>query len=417
MLGRHWVVIVCLALAGLGGTAYWQMQRMIHQATRDLAQADEAWRRGDWGAARTLAQAAAANGSASQQVREQAWSLIGRSYLSDPALPRSEMLPLAIPFLTQVPANSRVFPEVAVALARDKFFNGRNPKEAEEWIAEGLRWHPSDWRLRNWRITRAAVSTRLPLVEADFLATDPNIATEDLKPFLRAWLLCHFAPLAIETEFDRSFGVAGQTEETNDTIRLERWVTLNRIHAQDPGYSAAIAQWYLDRSQPAVAWEYLQGGQMVAESRPDALYLSVLLRALCEAGKVDDARRVLTPLMQLPPNYWQPVGQARVALADQRFELAIKHLQSARNIWPGRLDPWVSVTLEHLYRSSADAAALASADALREERRWLEEQQRIVAQAADRLSDPDCRRQLTDLFQALDRPVELEWLNRIPTSP
>jgi tetratricopeptide (TPR) repeat protein len=417
MSGRHWILVVGLLPIGLCGLAYWQVQRMVHQATRDLKEAEEAWQRSDRQAVRTLAQAAAANGSASQQVREQAWSLAGRSYLFDSALPRSESLPLAMSFLTQVPANSRFFPEVAVALADDKLFNGRNLKEAEQWVAEGVRWHPGDWRLRNWRINRAAIDGRLPLVEADFLATDPMIPGADPETFLRNWLLCHFCPLTVETEFDRRFGVAGQSEQTNDAIRLERWVTLNRMQLQNPGYYAAIAQWYLERSQPTVAWEYLQAGQSVAEDRPDALYLSVLVRALCEAGKIDDARRVLVPLLQLPPNYWQHVAQARLALAEQRTELAIEKLEVARKIWPGRLDEWVSATLEQLYRSSGDATALEQADALLAERRWLQTQQPIVARAVQQFTDPESRRQLVDLFNALERPVELEWLNRIGREP
>lgn len=406
---RRSVVITVLVLSGLGGLIQYWWQHMEHLAAVDLAQAEQAWVRKDWAAVRVWGEMAG-DKARTAALRDRAWSLVGRSYLVEPGVPRSKSLPVAMEYLTRVAATSREFPEIALVVAHDKLFSGRNPQEAASWINEGLRWHPSHWRLRLWQIQTATVEGKLPLVEPSFLATDPKIPGTEWDLFLRTWLLCHFAATEVETDFDRNFGVAGQTEATNDVIRLERWITLNRIHAQDPGHYAAIAQWYLDRAQPTVAWEYLKAGQSAAEIRPNALYLSVLIRALCEADRVEDARRVVILLGRLPAHYWQPVARARVALAEHQPERAMEQLETARKIWPGRLDDGVSQLLEQLYRQQGGPTALAQAEELAADRRWLAEQRQLVAQAQQRWSEPEYRQQLASLLKKLDRPIELEWL-------
>ncbi|MDP1564525.1 MAG: hypothetical protein Q8M16_24355 [Pirellulaceae bacterium] len=348
-----------------------------------------------------------------QEHREEAWYLTGRAYLEDQQLARIDRLPKAMEFLAKVPQQSSWYPQTALAMANDKLFEAKSSREALQIIDEALRDWPHDAGLNAWKLIWMTVTNRTALAEPYFRA-GANSHGPDAEKLLQVWLQSQFAPHDLETQFDRQLGVAGSQESTTDAIRLERWTTLKRMNLAEPTNYAAIGEWYLDHGFLLEALEQLHAGRSAAEMSPDPCFLSVSVRAFCEAGQVEVAGPLLTPLQHLAPDYLHPVAAARVALARNQPDVALRELVAARQSWPGRLDPWLSKTLEQLYRQKGDADSVTVADGLMAEREWLAAQQSKLQQVLVRKLEPTDRTWLIDFLGRLNREFEVATLNTVP---
>lgn len=349
---------------------------------------------------------------ASQDHREEAWYLMGRAYLEDQQLARIDRLPKAMEFLAKVPRQSSWYPKVALATANDKLFEAQSSRDALQFIDDALREWPHDPGLNAWKLIWMTVTNRRALAEPYFRA-GANRQGVDAEKLLHVWLQSQFAPHDLETQFDRQLGVAGSQESTTDAIRLERWTTLKRMNLADPTNYAAIGEWYLERGFLSEALEQLRAGRSAAEMSPDPYFLSVSVRAFCEAGQVEVAAPLLAPLQQMAPEFLYPIAAARVALARNQADVALAELEAARQSWPGRIDPWLSTTLEQLYRQKGDPDSVAVADGLLAERLWLADQQSKGQHVLARKLEPTDRTWLIDFLSRLNRELEVANLNMV----
>ncbi len=349
---------------------------------------------------------------ASREQRSEAWYLCGRAYLEDRQLTRSERLPNAMEFLSRIRHDSIWYPQTAVSIANDKLFEAKSPREARQIIDDALLVWPNDIGLNHWKLIWLTVTNQTMVLEPCFqAAANHGAAAEEL---LRVWLKSQFLPHDLETPFDRQLGVAGNQEFTTDAIRLERWTTLRRWNLDEPTYIAAISEWYLQRGFLSEALKRLREGKATAESTADPYYLSVSVRAFCESGQVDIAASLLPPLQQLAPGYLYSIAAARVALAQNQREVAKRELEAARQNWPGRIDPWLSTTLEGLYREYGDEESVQIANQLSTERDWLNEQQEKLRDVLTKKWDHSERIWLVDFLGRLNRDLEVDILRAAP---
>lgn len=348
----------------------------------------------------------------SQDHREEAWYLMGRAYLEDQQLARIDRLPKAMEFLAKVPRQSSWYPKAALAMANDKLFEAQSSRDALQVIDDALLDWPHDAGLNAWKLIWTTVSNRRALAEPYFRA-GANSQGAAAEKLLQVWLQSQFAPHELETQFDRQLGVAGSQESTTDAIRLERWTTLKRMNLADPTNYAAIGEWYLERGFLIEALEELRDGRSAAEMSPDPYFLSVSVRAFCEAGQVEVAAPLLAPLQQMAPEFLYPIAAARLALARNQPDGALAELEAARQTWPGRIDPWLSKTLEQLYREKGDADSVTVADGLLAERLWLADQQAKLQQVLARKLEPADRTWLIEFLGRLNRELEVANLSMV----
>lgn len=382
------------------------------KATERLRLAHEALGTRDFPAAREHAESAM-TWFVSHDLREAACLITGRAYLEDEKLTRIARLPKAMEFLSKIPRHSNWYPEMALAMAQDQLLEAKSPRDALNIIDDALRDWPNDVRLNSWKIVWLTVTNRSDMAEPYFVAAAKHKAN-DGEEILQVWLMSQFNPESLEAPFDRQLGVAGKGESTTDTIRLERWTTLKNMNLRDATSVASIATWYLDRGFLTEALDHLREGRAVAEMSPDPHFLSVSVRAFCEAGQTNVAESLLAPLQQLAPGYRSHVAAARVALARNQPSTALEELLQARKYWPGQIDLWVSTTLEQLYRQNGDEESLSHAKSLAEEREWFTAQRHRLPQVLARKIGPTERAWLMDFLARLNRNTELEILNRSP---
>jgi hypothetical protein len=318
--------------------------------------------------------------------------------------------------LAAIPVDSPWYPQASLLLAGQKLFEAKRPSEADERIAEALNWHPRSAELRRWMIQRLTTTDRSELAEYELrmgladTTEQPAPLTAAHWELLRTWLWSQFAPERIEQEFDAALGVAGKFDQPSDLIRLERWHTLNTLDPEDPTIYAAIAQWYLQRSQPSVAAQWLQEGKARAQRRPDPYFLKVAIRLFCETQQPTPARSMLGQLQTLDAPFYYHQAAAWVADVEGDTAAARTHWEAARGIWPGRIHRQLSLDLEQSYRASGSDADRQLADQLQVEREWLQSQLPAIQAAIESLESPASRNFLADVLQRLGRTVEIPWL-------
>ncbi|MBL8892782.1 MAG: hypothetical protein JNL67_22590 [Planctomycetaceae bacterium] len=367
-------LILCfVGLSLLVGFAVFRLWVNAGQAEEQLQVADQALAAGDFAKARELAESSLFLHNV-QSLKERAWYVAGTAFLRDMQLHRSQRLPKAMEHLGQIPRQSPWFPKSALALANDKLFEAKSPLEANSMVDDALMEWPNDMALNNWKIVWLTVCHAPELAEPYFLAgaRASKQNAEETELLLRTWLRSQFCPEQIETDFDRQLGGAGTAEFTNDTIRLERWTTLRRWNLADPRFDAAITHWYLKRGLVSDAMEQMHLAREKAEHYPDPMFLFVAIQVFCETGQLENARQVLQPLRDLAPGFLSKVSAARVALAQNDTKTAILELEAAQQLWPGPIDPWISQSLERIYRDQTDQESLIRADQLRHQQDRLQ---------------------------------------------
>lgn len=350
---------------------------------------------------------------ASRDHAAEAWYISGRAYLEDRQLSRSERLPKAMELLARIPHDSIWYPKTALSIANDKLFEAKSPRDARQIVDEALLIWPYDTELNQWKLIWLTVTKQTTVLESCFKAA-ANGQAAVAEELLRIWLKSQFLPHDLETAFDRQLGVAGNQESTTDAIRLERWTTLRRWNLEEPAYVAAISEWYLQRGFLNEALERLREGKATAESSPDPYYLSVSVHAFCESGQVTLAASLLPSLQQLTSGYLYSIAAARVALAQNQRDVAVRELEAARQNWPGRIDPWLSKTLEKLYHENGDEDSVLVAKQLSAERDWLNEQQERLRDVLAKEWDSSDRTWLADFLGRLNRDLEVDILKSLP---
>lgn len=345
----------------------------------------------------------------SQDQCERAWHVAGRAYLEDRELTRIRRMPDAMKFLTRIPRESAWYPPTALALANDKLFEGKQLRDALELIDNSLLDWPDDPGLHAWKIVWLTVTRRAALAEPHFLAAAQN-RSGDSSEVVRVWLLSQFAPEQLELEFDRRLGTAGNAETTTDAIRLERWTTLMRWNLGDPVQFAAIAEWYLERGFLQDALGQLAMGRSAAELYPEPYYLSVSIRAFCDAQQWEAAESLLPVLEELAPGFLSHKAVAQVALAREQNARAIQALEAARTHLPGRIDPWVSTALEQLYGKAAGEENARKSAELRREREQIAAQRPRLLQILTNGRASSDNAWLLEFLGQLNRELEIDML-------
>lgn len=408
------LILGIVGISLLVGFAVVRLWVNTEEADGQIQQAHAALDAGDFVRARELAESSLPL-HGMQSLQERAWYVAGAAYLRDMQLQRFKRLPKAMEYLAQIPRHSPWFPKTALALANDKLFEAKSPHEANSIVDDALLEWPNDVELNNWKIVWLTISNASELTEPYFLAaaSAKDLKTHDGELLLRTWLRSQLFPEELETEFDRQLGGAGRTEITNDTIRLERWTTLRRWNIKDPRFDAAIIQWYLKRGLTSDALEQMHSARDKAEHYPDPTFLHVAIQVFCEVGQLDRAQQMLQPLRDLAPGYLSHLSAARIAMAQGDTGVATSELEAAQKFWPGPLDPWISQSLEQLYRGQSGQEYAIRADVLVTQREWLQTNRPKVQELLSLPNwDATDRATLRDLMVGLNRNVEADILSK-----
>lgn len=274
-------------------------------------------------------------------TRDQLSLWLGRAWWEDTKQPENRRLAEAVKHWVQIPEDSGLYTEAILARADQKLFHAKRLGEAEAIVQEALDRHPHCPKLRRWMIIWCLVSNQPEQIESHFRAGQRGGSPDAQEALWVTWILSKWAPELVETAFDRRFGVAGETEITSDSIRLERWNTWRILHPSQPSIYAGLASWYLERGETGVAANFLKTGKPHAERELSAAYLATSARWLAKCQRHDQAAQVLGLLENLPESVWTLLTRAQLAVArgdsDTAREIIIDVLSSpespASNVW------------------------------------------------------------------------------------